>query len=169
MLCVCVLGCMNICTVCICLWVVVCQCVSWWISWQGRGNPYYTWIESLKPKQTVANSPAAWPLLQIVNVQRQDYRLPRPQSTHFFPCFLYTRHQSQFHKSAAQCSSKATTVRNKQKSRFEAQTGTLKPFMGKKKSSLATKNLLWVYWPFSRRCAVPFLVVLCEESGQEQE
>jgi len=33
----------------------------------GRG------IESSKPKQTVANSPAAWPLPTIVNVQPQDY------------------------------------------------------------------------------------------------
>lgn len=94
--------------VCMCVWtyaqcVFVCVCVS--VSMQadesvGRagGNPYHdTWIESLKPKQTVANSPAAWPLLQIVNVQRQDYRLSRPQSTHFIPCFLYTRQQSQFH------------------------------------------------------------------------
>lgn len=45
----------NICTVCICLWVCLSVCKH------GGGDPYDTWIESLKPKQTVANSPAEQP------------------------------------------------------------------------------------------------------------
>ncbi len=60
-----------------------------------------------------------------------------------------------------------TTVRNKQISHFEAKTGTPNPFTGGEK--IVHHLALWVYWPFSRRCAVPFLVVLCEESGQERE
>ena len=100
----------TICTVCVC----VCQYVSWWISRQGGGRggggPFVAWTEPLKPKQTVANSPAAWLLLQIVLNDRttdyHDHSLHTSSSSSSPPCFLYTRHQSQFHYPAAPCSRK---------------------------------------------------------------
>lgn len=51
------------CCVHVCVWTRA-LCVYLFVSvLAGLGDPYVAWTESLKPKQTVANSPAAWPLL----------------------------------------------------------------------------------------------------------
>ena len=92
--------CVNICTVCVCVCLSVCKLMS---QLAGQGNPYYdTWIEFLKPKQTVANSPAAWPLLQIVNVfndRTTDYHdhslhTSSSSSSLVFSTLAITRHSS---------------------------------------------------------------------------